>query len=408
VQVAGVSLADGLFLEETARLLDATDRRCAEQMQALRDVGHRGSISAVVRATYTGFRYSDERELRKLPASVVLNACEHGRFWHRPPMRPMSPARSMWEAAPRPRWGRLAATLLLLNTDRSDDTKLLPDVFSAAWAANGYHLRLMALRTAHEAAQASDDTTRDQMRAALEECDTANVFINGFLFEALAAYGGIEPLNSEESIRAEVHSILATPENPDAWDSAFGVTTKIFEDQQLHGPYADVLADLEPVDYLRLHVMAARSERLIANLDWIMNAIVEHLDIADDDARNVLRNGVLIMDWASPFRQETVGAHLIALRGWAALADELPPAPDTTGDIAQRAWRIVDELLFALFRRADAEDTEMLAFWEELLNHCAPAAVDVIAHLRSHPLEYNSTGPSTYQRLLTTWPDQRP
>lgn len=409
LHVAGVCLAEGLFLDETARLLDATDRLCAEQMRRMHDDGHRAAISAVVRATYSGFYYTDERELQKLPASVVINACEHSRFTRHCEVLTPSPAQAMWDnpMLTPPRWGRLTATLILLNRDDPADHKLLPDVFAAAWAANGYHLRLTALMTATEYAQAVDDTTRDRMRAALDDCDTNNIFLKSSLFETLAAYGGIEPLNTEESILAHIEAILAVPDDPDAWGAARGVVGMVFEDQNLHGPYTDVLSDLAPADYLRLHVMAARSEDFPFNRDWLMNAIVERLDYADDDAKAVLRDGVLTMDWASPFREETVGAHLIALRGWAAIADEMPPAADYGGRIERRAWRIVDELLFVLLRDTQAADREPVALWSELLDLCAPAAVDVLAHLKAaRTWEYNSADPGMYDRLLTRWPDQ--
>jgi hypothetical protein len=409
LRVAGASLADGRFLNETARLFDATDRRCAKQMQQLRGGGHRAAISAVVRATYAGFYYTDERELQKLPASVVINACDHSRIMPQRPVLKPSPAHAMWNGPTLtpPRWGRLTTTLLLLNPDDPDDHKLLPDVFTAAWTANGYHLRLTALDTARRNARSADNATRERMRAALEDCDTQNIFLNGSLFEVLAAYGGIDPLNTEESIRAEVDTILAAPNDPNAWGAARRVVGMVFEDQNLHGPYTEVLAALDSADYLRLHVMAARSEGFPIHHDWMMNAIVERLDYVDDDAQAVLRNAVLGMDWDSPFREETVGAHLIALRGWAAITDNLPPAANTDGNIAQRAWRIIDELLFVLLRGTDPASGHLSALWAELLDLCAPVAVDVLAHLKSaRAWEYNSAEPSMYERLLTAWPDQ--
>lgn len=202
--VAGRSLADGLFLHETARLLDATDHRCAQRMRQLREGGHRAAISAVVHATYSGISYSGDRELRKLAASVVINACELSHLPRRRRVVKPSPARAMWGdvTEPRPRWGRLTATLFLLHPDDPDDHALLPDVFIAAWAANGSILRFTALRTAMENARAAKGAVRDRMRAALDQCDTENIFLNSSLFEALAAYGGIDPLNTEDTIRA--------------------------------------------------------------------------------------------------------------------------------------------------------------------------------------------------------------
>jgi hypothetical protein len=408
LQVAGTCLAEGRFLDETSRLLDATDRRCAAQMRQLRDDGHRTAISTVVRAAYSGFYYTDERELQKLPASVVINACEHSRIWRRRPGPQPSPARTMWDspALTPPRWGRLTATLLLLNSDDPEDTRLLPDVFTAAWAANGYHLRLTALQTAWEHARSADTATRERMRAALDDCDTSNIFMNSSLFEALAAYGGIDPVNTEESIRAEIDTILTAPRDPDARAAARRVVGMVFEDQALHGPYAEVLFALEPADYLRLHVMAALSEEFPFDRDWMMNAIVERIEFIDDDAKTALRNAILNMDWDSPFRQETVGAHLIALRGWAAIAEDLPPAAETDGNITRRAWRTIDELLFALLQGNDPAGSKLSALWAELLDLCAPAAADVLAHLKAARMrEHNPDEPGMYERLLAACPD---
>jgi hypothetical protein len=108
-------------------------------MRQLRDGGHRAAISAVVWATYGGFYYTDERELQKLPATVVINACEHRRIMRQHPVLKPSPAHAMWDGPTPtpPRWGRLTAALLLLNPDDPDDRTLLPDVFTAAWTASG-------------------------------------------------------------------------------------------------------------------------------------------------------------------------------------------------------------------------------------------------------------------------------
>jgi hypothetical protein len=409
LHVAGTCLADGLFLDETHQLLDATDRRCAEEIQTLRDAGYRTPTSAVVQATYSRVCYTDDRELRKLPASVVIEACDHSRFMRQRAVLDPSPARAMWSAdtiGPAC-WGRLTATLLLVNPNDSADLALLPDAITAAWKANGYHLRLTALMTAEQKAHYVDDTTRERIREALEACDADNIVLNSLLFEALASYGSIEPLNDEESIRTEIKAILTAPDNEETWAAARRVVGMVFEDQNLHGPYAEMLTTLPRQDYLHIHVKAARSSEFPFHLDWMMNAIVECIEHADDDARTVLRDAVLAMDWRSPFREETVGAHLIALRGWAVITDKLPPFPTKGVTNARRAWRVTDELLFALLRGTNPADDDLAALWAELLDVCAPAAVDVLAHLKSAKIwENSSTEPSMYERLLATWPDQ--
>ncbi|WP_406079159.1 hypothetical protein [Micromonospora sp. NBC_00858] len=93
------------------------------------------------------------------------------------------------------------------------------------------------------------------------------------------------------------------------WDAAQAMTNMIFEDQRLHGPYAEVLYGLENAEALRLHVMAARSSRFPYNRDTIMKVIVDQADPNDDDARAVLRDAIERLDWDHPFRDEAIRAH---------------------------------------------------------------------------------------------------
>ncbi|WP_432973583.1 NERD domain-containing protein [Dactylosporangium sp. CA-233914] len=402
---AGACLADGYFLDEVGTLLDRTDNRCAEEMRRLRAEGHRSAVSTVVHATYGRLQYGNERERRRLAASVVVNGCEHP-WRRRRRLAGHSPTRTLWASPGQRRWGRLTATLLLIDAEDPADLTLLPDLFSAAWRAGGYHMRVAALTAADQAAYRADEATRQRMRTALDECGGENILLNGLLFETLAAYDAIEPLNTEESIRAQIAGILARPADPQAWQDAQSIIGMHFEDQRLHGPYSEVISSLGDAESLRLHVMAARSSTFPYNRDWIMTEIVERLDHADADTREVLRDAVLYIDWSHPFRQEIVSAHLIALHGWAKLADRLPTAPPTDDQPPKRAWRIIDELLFAAIV-GSYDDEEVTALWTELRGPLAAAAADVLAHLQSvSTWRRELLQPSHYEQLLTTWPDQ--
>ncbi|MEV4516561.1 NERD domain-containing protein [Dactylosporangium sp. NPDC049525] len=403
---AGACLADGYFLSEVGTLLDRSDSRCAEEMRRLRAEGHRSAVSVVVQATYGRLQYGNDRERRRLAVSVVVNGCERG--WNRRRrLAGQSPTRILWTLPGQRRWGRLTAALLLIDSEDPADLMLLPDVFSAAWKVGGYHMRLTALTAAEESAYRADEVTRQRMRTALDECGRDSIMLNSLLFETLAAYDALEPLNTEESIRAQIAGILAAPADSQAWQAAQGMIGMHFEDQRLHGPYSEVISALEDTESLRLHVLAARSSTFPCNRDWIMAEIVERLDHADDDTREVLRDAVLYLDWSHPFRQEVVCAHLIALHGWARLANRLPAAPPTDDQSPKRAWRIVDELLFAAIVGSNNYTVELTALWTELRGPLAAAAVDVLAHLQSvSTWRRELMQPSSYERLLTTWPDQ--
>lgn len=410
---AGESLIDGLFVVEVGRLFDATDRRSLDEVRAMKAAGHRVAITSIVRAAYSGLIYSGDSQLHALAATAVINACGSSRIRRGRTRLSPSPSAALWQGvASQHSWGRLTAALHLIDADDPADAALLPDLVAAAWAANGYHMRLLALTTASEKARREtvDDDTRRRMCDVLESFDKNNPVLNGVLLEALAAYGALdEPLNSEESIRDLIGRVLAEPENPEAQAAAHSIIAMVFEDSTLHGPFDEVIASLNAPDTLRLHVMAARSAPFPFHHDWLMSEIFEHIQIADDAARTVVEHAVRGMDWGSPMRCETVTAHLLALRAWVQLEDALPAAPPTGGNVGRRAWRILDELMFALLRENAPTAPELLTLWSELLDLCAPAAVDAFLNVRLSQTwehEYTHRQQPLYQLLLEAWPDQ--
>lgn len=410
LQTAGVCLADGLFVEEVGHLLEVTDTLCLNQMRQLRAAGHRYAVTNVIRATYGGFTYAPDVELAKLPASVVVDCCDHWR-WRRDRALPdSSPAQRLWDtiATPHKAWGQLTATLLLLETRRQKDMELMPDVVAAAWAAGGYHTRLAALTAAHDNSGGADEAVAARMREVLDGLGFDNIMLNGLHFEALAAYGGLEPLNTAEGIEQQIRDVLAAGESPEAWTGAHGIVSMIFEDEAIHGPYGQVLSELDDASALRLYTMAARSGPNPFHHDWLMANIVERIDHADEAAREVVAVSALNIDWDSPFRQETITAHLIALRGWAQLAEELPSADIPSADVPRGAWRLVDELLFHMFKDRDPDADQARRLWGKLLDLYLPATADVLAHVRSaEGMGYAVLGRrGPYQQLLETWPAQ--
>src|SRR4051794_34851197 len=103
---------------------------------------------------------------------------------------------------------------------------------------------------------------------------------------------------------------------------------------------------------------------------------------------------------------EAVNLHLAGLRGWVKFADELPPPLPTGGDLAQRARRVVDELIFPLLRGAAADPDRAERLGAELLDLCAPAAVDVLAHLRRHQTYEPREEPPLHRRFVTIYRGQ--
>lgn len=401
--VAGRCLGRGSFLTEVAALLDATDTKCAVEIRRLREEGYGLPVSAVVAATYcpglsssTGSGY--------LAATLVLAAREHDWRGH---SQPGLVAALLQAMGSRPRWGRLYLALTLMDPDNAEDVAHLPSVVQAAWQAGGYHLRLKALDTAHRTGRRLDDQVRARLIDVLESFDVSgNIWLSSLLVEALAACDAIEPMSTLDQIYAEIQAVLAQPDSPDAWEAASGIYYRQFEEADIVGPYFEAIAELDDRRKLQLCVMAARAESRAWQPGWVLREIADRAELTDEAGRQVLREAAAAVRH-SPMPVEAVEAHLEALRGWAHIADKLPSPGSGDGDVGQRAWRLVDELIFRL-ERGDQADDQTDRCWQELRGPCAPAAVGVLSMVRraSEMREFRGGTRQPYGRLVDAYPDQ--
>jgi Nuclease-related domain len=405
--VTGRCLRRGSFLSEVTALLDATDARCEAEMRRLREEGYKQPVSAVVAATYCP-GWSPSTRFDCLPGTLLLAACEQDWRGRGQPHQPPGVITKMLQSTGSPpRWGRLYLALTLLNPDDSDDAAHLPSLIQAAWKAGGYHLRLAALNTAVQVGRRIDDHARSRLVDVLTSLDVSgNIWLSTILVEALAACEAVEPMSTLDQLRADIDAVLAEPDNPVAWTVASRIFYRQYENEGIVGPYAEAIAGLDDRRMLQLCVMAARAESSAWQPGWVLREIADRAKLADDAGREVLREAATTVA-DSPFPVEAVQAHLEALRGWAHIADRLPGAGDRDGDVGQRAWRLVDELIFRL-ERDDPPSGEIARCWQELHGPCASAAVDVLSMVRQAS-EWGSVihrTPQPYGRLVETYPDQ--
>jgi len=126
----------------------------------------------------------------------------------------------------------------------------------------------------------------------------------------------------------------------------------------------------------------------------------------DSEAIGVLQHEATHLDTDSGVPQDTVAAHLAAVIGLAAFTHQLPEADETAAGLP-RAWRLVDELLFALSREDPGELEDVgRRCWPELLGPEAPTAVDVVYNLSSARSYISPEETSAYHRLASQFPDQ--
>jgi hypothetical protein len=141
-------------------------------------------------------------------------------------------------------------------------------------------------------------------------------------------------------------------------------------------------------------------------LDTLLAEIAERATPDDDEALAVLRAEAARLDSESPLPQEAVAIHLAAVLGLARFTDQLPadPGEETT---LPRAWRLVDELLFAVHRSDPiAVHTAELRCWPDLLGDDAPTAADVFYNLcHAHGMD-PTLHQSPYSELVSHFPER--
>lgn len=378
LSAAGLCLAAGMFQQEVGVLLDRTDVACRREVLQLRGRGFTQAISAVVASTYAlpfGSRGSS------LAASLVVESLHHALMfsWGASSVGPL--ARPMLCDKPEPSWGRLYAAALLCRPIRHpEDASILPDLVDAAWRAGGYHLRLAALEAAETAAHVLDDTTRTRMIEVLQDLTTSNLFLSSVLVEALAAYDQITPLATLADLQGEITQLLTAEETTESCAVASRFVGGLFEREDVVGPYSQAVESLEPSSRAQLFAMATRAEPSGFHVDWITSQLVDLVAEINDAAAQALAQFAAGVAVDSFMPQTSIAAHLEAIRGWARVAEALPPTTAIGDD--GRAWRNFDELVFTLYRPPTAAERTADSAWRWLLGDLRGAAVDVMHQIK--------------------------
>jgi hypothetical protein len=399
--VAAVRCLDhGLFLEDTAALLEVTDDLVEQTVAMLRASGIRNPITAVVASTYGIPRLGEGM----LPASLIADALQFHSRWPGRERGDVAASAALYSSKHGRRWGVLHVALELTDAERSADRALFPELLAAAWSAGGYHLRLLALDTARYMGGAIRGTAEfDLVRDFLSQIESSHWGLNSVLAEALATFDGIEAISSLAGIQDEIAEVLAAPPSTEADMAAYRIFSSQFENERILGPYCEAIDCLSEEDRRRLLTMAARgrSEHSMFG-DTLIAELTQAARSDDLEIFEVLRHEAVRLDSESGFPQDAVAVHVLAVQGLAIFTAQLPdPDPGLP-----RAWRLTDELILALARGNERELHDAGArCWPELLSSEAGAAVDVLYNVaHAHGTVQGAT--STYKMLTEAFPDQ--
>lgn len=412
LRAIGLGVLDGLLLDEVGELLDVTDKVLRPAMIALREQGHRTSISTVFASVYA-VQYP--RETDALAAAYICGAIDTGRLWGDRPDSESEFATRMWRA--NPSWGRLHVAALLSRPLRHpEDAANVLDLIRIGWQAGGYHLRLEVLEAARFAHHVLTPEDREAIADVLDTFDANhNIALSSLLVEVLGRYGRIEPVTTADDIEAEINEIIADPDDPERQRMAVSIVSRQYEDELVFGPYGEVVYGLPDDQRLTLYAMSVLAPGDFDGFGYpeAVKGLAEGVTCTDDLTGRAVAEAARRMRLNTFNRQDCVAGHLHGLRGWAKISDRLPEAPPAEEDesvalLFVGVWRLVDELLFPLLRE-DQLPTALAQFiWERLQMTCPGPATAVLSDMRFALVPgYNSdTEFAPHDLLLAAYPEQ--
>lgn len=400
ITAAGLGLADGLLEEEIGQLLDRTDEACLLQVPVLIEAGGHIPISVLVAATYA---MPNDLGARALPASMIANAVHMSSFerWNKEGTSGV--AASLLRGSGTHSWGRLyIAAELCQPICHPDDAQSLPELVKAGWSAGGYHLQLRVLMAAESAARTLNADEHQRMAAVLETLEAKDILLSTQLVETLAAYDMISTSTTLQDIQNEIEELLSAPLNSRTSDLAQNIVSKMFERDEIIGPYYDAVYSLTDADRTRLFVLAAGSEQASFHQDWIIARLANSVPSLSEVVKETLDKEASSVRQDTVMPQVAVMAHLHALRGLANLGAGLPTGISTADDRGKKAWRCFDQIIFDLYRGVDSGRSAEI--WRQLLSDLAPEAIHVLYSI--HWAGQTPEGPSLESRLYASHPQE--
>jgi hypothetical protein len=274
------------------------------------------------------------------------------------------------------------------------------------------------LSSLHHQACAMGDDEVAEVCALLQSFETNDILVNTELLEALAAYDGYDRPVSTESAYQEMIELIEASDEPtpaqkemaDAYtttwaryrrDAAEGCLGKIFE-SVFQNAYYEAYEMLTGAQKKSILELAAMAERYGFNAGWILGRL---LPLSDTSTIPVFLRCITEIDARTSVPQETVGAFLLAIRGFARFHDSPPEVPDSAaGD--KRAWGVIASVLFWWLQGVDGRD-EIAKGWETMSSElmlCVPDILQKIGesqwHLEGEPIQLEKTFPEFLRPIL--------
>ena len=405
----GRVLPHWVFLAEALELLDATDRA----LERAREVGAADGTNPVPRSTLgSAISGMVTGPGVRLPASVMLYACEHAGFGkhygrHVDSPTPTERIGTILAGAQDRSYSRLYLLCLLVQSAEPPTVvQFVADLLDKCWRSGTYHVRLAALHMTQMFSLVAEGETRDAIVAVLDDLRPSNIFLSSTVVEALHSYGLVQSPYSVEGVLAQIRSVLSEPESEDAQQAAYSIAVSQFEDV-IAEPYVEAVESLSRQDRLRLTVLAALGAADAHGFfsDWILKRLV---DARDPQALPAFERWLQYPDSQSPGPQDDTACFALAMQGWA-LLEQGVPVLDTPANEDEAAWQCYGEIIYWL-RRADLTLTEVHEYcapiWDRLAQELALAAVDPLYRLAHAFSLRHDEEMDSHRRIVATFPDE--
>jgi hypothetical protein len=403
----GQVLPTGAFLDEAVMLLDATDQALHRASEAGASDGTKPVSPSVLGSAVSGMITSPGT---RLPAAIMLQACEHARYDSRFGRRAYQPISieklaTLIEEADGQSYSRLYLLCLLVDSAEPETVvHLVPGLLLKCRQTRAYHIRLTALDMTRMFSQVAAGETRSAIVTALESFKPSHIFLSSMVVEVMHSYGLIESPYDADGIVNQIRSVLAAPESEEAQQAAYAIVTNQFEDVVAQ-PYVEAFESLSDQDRLALLVMAALGANGGFFTDWILKRL---LVARDRRTLPALKHWLRYPDSQTPTPQDDTACYALAMQAWA-LLEEAPPIQPPPKNQDEAAWQCYGQIIYWLGRPGLTPAkvrTRCAPLWDRLSGELALAAVDPAYHLaHAHGLTYEE-GINSHRAIATTFPGE--
>jgi hypothetical protein len=400
----GNVIPDGIFLNESLRLIAHTDDLCQAALAG--KPGKNGTLplgeAAQLFAALYVWMHGDDRAF--FPASAICRAgSDRERLSAEKPVTDavLNVAATLESRTP----GELLLLCNLLHSAGPDLHPVLPRLIRKCWKTAIYHLRAAALQMAEWNAATVQGEARDEIKAVIGALHSRNALLSTRIVDAMLRYDMVEPFISPDGVAQDLHQILRSPEDPTCRELAHHIVASMFEEvyQEAYWDEVHALSQGDRVLLLTMAALGAPEGGLCE--DW---ALKELLRLGDKRALPAFEHWATRLDTKECFAQQAAWCYVLGVIGCARFLAEPPALLNPQSDV-ERAWQAYGNILFWLYKPGLSPEQRRAAAalpWQQLQTEWPFDAVDPLMQLEDVILTWGPPARRVVDDLCAEFRDQ--